>query len=60
MSTKNEKRLIVLSNKRDRIMKRKAQAAREHKSTGALHAEHVDVTCKLLRAEHRANKQRVA
>jgi len=56
MTTKAEKRLMVLDNKRKRLAARKAEAAKKHKPTGLLHALHVEATRQLIKAELRIHK----
>lgn len=51
MTTRTEKRLLVLSNKRKRLMDRLVKAAEDHKPTRDLQARLVDATRLQIRAE---------
>lgn len=58
MTTRTEKRLLVISNKRQRLMQRIARAGSAHKATRALEAKLVDATAEQLRAEVRLERKR--
>lgn len=58
MTTRNEKRLIVLSNQRKRIADRIIKSAREHKSTKDLQARLIDATTEQLKLERRLERKR--
>lgn len=57
MSTKTEKRLMVLSNKCAKLKARKVEAASHRKSTDAIHSKHVEAMRQLLKAELRAERK---
>lgn len=58
MTTRNEKRLIVLSNQRKRMAERIIRNTREHKSTKDLQAKLIDATVEQLKIERRLERKR--
>ena len=58
MTTRNEKRLLVLSNKRKRLIERIAKESDSHRSRQALRGKLVDVTTEQIQTELRLERRR--
>ena len=58
MTTHTEKRLLTLSNKRQRLMARLHKAVEGHKATRDIQAKLVETTAAQIRAELRIERKR--